>query len=232
VVVRHPDLTVLVYGLTLPPGSPLHFPRENWRMKWNCRQQKLRDSLPPLYAQDKVRDPVVHATFFTPDANWTWYVTEGEADKGDFRFFGSVCGLEEESDYFVLSELESVSGPLGLVERNLHFTPGPFAKVMADERRKAPIEQDSSCPFFTVIQTRHAVRQRPRAFRKALISFSREYKNSKKSTFLYLHVSETLRRIRYSSIPEGVAVPSITSRSVANALIACSALLLFHGTPS
>ena len=38
---------------------------------------------------------------------------------------------------------------------------------------------------------------RPRLLRKALISFSREHKNSKKSTFLYLHVSETLRRIRY-----------------------------------
>jgi hypothetical protein len=95
---------------------------------------ELRASLPPLYAQEKVPDP--HPKFFTPDSNWTWYVTEGEAEEGEFRFFGYVCGLEEEWGYFVLSELESVRGPLGLpLERDLHFTPGPFSQVMATERR-------------------------------------------------------------------------------------------------
>lgn len=33
-------------------------------------------------------------------------------------------------------------------------------------------------------------------------------------------------------MPFSVDEPSMTSRSLANALIACSALLLFHGTPS
>jgi hypothetical protein len=38
--------------------------------------------------------------------------------------------------YFVLSELESARGPLGLpIERDLYFEPGPFTKVMARERR-------------------------------------------------------------------------------------------------
>ena len=97
---------------------------------------ELRASLPPLYAQEKVPDPIVHAKFFTPDSNWTWYVTEGEAEEDDFRFFGYVCGQEEEWGYFVLSELESVRGPFGLaIERDLHFKPGPFAKVMAAELR-------------------------------------------------------------------------------------------------
>ena len=40
---------------------------------------ELRASLPPLYSQENVPDPVVHAKFFTPDSNWTWYVTEGQA---------------------------------------------------------------------------------------------------------------------------------------------------------
>jgi hypothetical protein len=41
---------------------------------------ELLASLPPLCSQEKVPDPVVHAKFFTADSNWTWYVTEGEAD--------------------------------------------------------------------------------------------------------------------------------------------------------
>ena len=95
---------------------------------------ELRASLPPLYAQEKMTDPIVHAKFFTPDSNWTWYVTEGEAEEDDFRFFGYVCGMEEEWGYFVLSELESVRGPLGLpIERDLYFRSGPFKKVMSDK---------------------------------------------------------------------------------------------------
>ena len=97
---------------------------------------ELRASLPPLYSQEKVPDPVVHAKFFTPDSNWTWYVTEGQAEDQDFRFFGYVCGMQEEWGYFVLSELESVRGPLGLeIERDLYFEPGPFTQVMGRERR-------------------------------------------------------------------------------------------------
>ena len=40
------------------------------------------------------------------------------------------------------------------------------------------------------------------------------------------------KRIRYSSMPRGVERPSIALRSLAKALIACSALLLFQGIPS
>ena len=97
---------------------------------------ELRASLPSLYGQEKSTDPTVHAKFFTPDSQWTWYVTEGSEEDGDFRFFGFVCGMDDEWGYFVLSELESVRGPLGLpIERDLYFEPGPFTKVMARERR-------------------------------------------------------------------------------------------------
>ena len=57
---------------------------------------ELRAVLPRLYAQEKIEDPVIHAKFFTPDSNWTWYVTGGETEEDDFRFFGYVCGMEEE----------------------------------------------------------------------------------------------------------------------------------------
>lgn len=97
---------------------------------------ELRTAMPPLYSQENTSDPIVRCKFFTPDANWTWYVTEGEDDQSDYRFFGFVCGLDEEWGYFMLSELESVRGPLGLpIERDVYFTPGPFSHVMETERR-------------------------------------------------------------------------------------------------
>src|SRR6267378_2674963 len=67
---------------------------------------------------------------------------------------------------------------------------------------------------------------------KVPTSVSPERRKSKKSKPEYLHVWQTLKRIRYSSIPFGVERPSMVRRSLANALIACSALLLFQGTPS
>lgn len=93
--------------------------------------EELRASLSPLYSQEHEADPVVHAKFFTPDSNWTWWVTEGEAEDDDFRFFGFVQGFEAEWWYFLLSELEAARGPLGLrIERDLSFAPGRFTDVV------------------------------------------------------------------------------------------------------
>jgi integrase len=83
---------------------------------------ELRKVLPPLYSQEHNKDPTVHIKFFTPDSNWTWYVTEGsEEEEGDFRFFGLVIGQAEEWGYFLLSELTAAHGPAGLaIERDLY----------------------------------------------------------------------------------------------------------------
>jgi len=75
---------------------------------------QLRARLPPLYAQEAAPEPVVFAKFFMPATGWTWYVTEGSEQEGDFLFFGFVVGLESEFGYFLLSELESVRNRLGL----------------------------------------------------------------------------------------------------------------------
>jgi Protein of unknown function (DUF2958) len=92
---------------------------------------ELRERLPRLYSQESNSDPTVHLKFFTPDSNWTWFATEGETKDNDFLFFGYVCGFEEEWGYFVLSELSSARGPLGLpIERDLYFQPGPFREVI------------------------------------------------------------------------------------------------------
>ena len=74
---------------------------------------------------------MVHAKFFMPGTGWTWYVTEGSPQEKDFLFFGFVVGLESEFGYFLLSELESVTTPLGLhVERDLNFAAGRLTDVV------------------------------------------------------------------------------------------------------
>jgi hypothetical protein len=92
---------------------------------------ELRGRLPALYAQEAETEPMVYAKFFLPETGWTWYVTEGGEQDGEFLFFGFVVGLESEFGYFLLSELEGVSSPLGLrVERDLTFTQGRLTDVV------------------------------------------------------------------------------------------------------
>jgi hypothetical protein len=93
--------------------------------------EELRRKLPPLYSQEAEADPIVHAKFFTPDSNWTWWVTEGSPEGDDFRFFGFVRGQFDEWGYFLLSELQQARGPLGLpIERDLYFEPDHFSDVV------------------------------------------------------------------------------------------------------
>jgi hypothetical protein len=85
--------------------------------------QAIRKSLPAIGTTDGMGDNApVKLKLFTPDSNWTWYITE--FDEEDALFFGLVCGHEKELGYFSLSELESISGPMGLaIERDRHFGP-------------------------------------------------------------------------------------------------------------
>ena len=90
--------------------------------------EELRSALPPLYAQEKSKDPIVYVKFFI--GSWTWYATEGEDQDGDYIFFGLVVGHETEWGYFLLSDLESAHGPLGLpIERDLYFKPTPISEI-------------------------------------------------------------------------------------------------------
>jgi hypothetical protein len=92
---------------------------------------ELRQRLPPLYSQEAEAEPTVYAKFFMPGTGWTWYVTEGGEQDGDFLFFGFVVGFESEFGYFLLSELESVKTPLGLhVERDISFREGKLTDVV------------------------------------------------------------------------------------------------------
>lgn len=94
--------------------------------------KNLEKKLPPLYAAEKEKDPLVIVKFFTPWSNWTWYGTE--YDPKERIFFGYVIGLEKELGYFSLDELESLRGPWGLkVERDKHFDPVPLSKIKSGQ---------------------------------------------------------------------------------------------------
>ena len=84
--------------------------------------EEIKRVLPKLYEQEsKGLNAIAYIKFFTHDSNWTWYVTEFD---GKDTFFGLVDGFEKELGYFSLSELQNVTGPLGLkIERDLYFKP-------------------------------------------------------------------------------------------------------------
>jgi DUF2958 family protein len=87
--------------------------------------------LPPLGGQENAADPIVYVKFFTPEGAWTWYVTEGSAEDDDVLMFGYVVAIVPEWGYFLLSELESVRGHLGLpIERDLWFDPTPVSEFL------------------------------------------------------------------------------------------------------
>ncbi len=94
---------------------------------------ELEQTIPLLYATEDtpLDNKMVYAKFFTPDANWTWYVTE--YDPTERLCFGYVIGHESEWGYFSLDELESVRGPFGLeIERDIHFEPIVFSELQKE----------------------------------------------------------------------------------------------------
>ena len=92
----------------------------------------LLSEIPDLYASENVVDPLVRVKLFTPDSNWSWFITEISQSDGD-TCFGLVVGLEVELGYFSLSELSQLHGPLDLsVERDLYFTPRPLSAVQKE----------------------------------------------------------------------------------------------------
>ena len=90
----------------------------------------LRERLPPLGQQQHLVDPWVYARFSIPDSPQAWYVTEGDAEENDFRFFGYIVENDRAGKwgYFMLSSLRT--GTLGhLVQYDSNFAPGRFIDV-------------------------------------------------------------------------------------------------------
>jgi len=105
--------------------------------------EEIRKQLPPLYGQDgKGGDAIAYAKFFTPWGSWSWYATELDPTEG--RFFGLVDGQFKELGYFMLAELESATGPMGLhIERDLHWKPTKLRDIAPEmfEENKSGGEQ-------------------------------------------------------------------------------------------
>jgi hypothetical protein len=97
---------------------------------------ELRQTLPPLNAQEGAQDPIVYIKFFTRNSGWAWYVTEGCSEDDDFIFFGFVVGEEMEWGQFALSELNELCGPFDhLLQRDLDFKPARLSEVLKRDYR-------------------------------------------------------------------------------------------------
>jgi len=110
--------------------------------------KEIRKKLPPLYSQDgKGSKAVAYLRLFTPDAAWTWHLTEGspvtdaQGVEVDFKFFGLVDGQCRELGYVMLSELESVRGPMGLpIERDLWWKPKTLEEIAPEMFKDKVVE--------------------------------------------------------------------------------------------
>ena len=101
--------------------------------------QEIKKAMPPLESTEDVyiSNKIFVCKFFNPCGAGTWYVCEGsriEHKIDDWDFFGMVdLGMGQEWGYFRLSELESVTTPLGLgIERDIHFKNEPAIKHLKD----------------------------------------------------------------------------------------------------
>ena len=94
--------------------------------------KELGDTIPALYANENVEDydsVLAPAKLFSPYGNWTWYVTEWDAETG--TCFGLVEGFETELGYFSLDELAeaTVFGGVPAVERDLYWQPKTLGEI-------------------------------------------------------------------------------------------------------
>ncbi len=89
--------------------------------------------VPPLYTTEKTDHPLAMIRLFSPDSSWVWYILEYD---GEDIAFGLVVGHETEMGYFSISELASVTGPLGLrIERDVWFKPTPVTQLAEYQRQ-------------------------------------------------------------------------------------------------
>lgn len=101
--------------------------------------KELIDVLPRLYEHQSVDDPIVYAKSFFPGGSWTWFVTEGQPEGNDFKFFGYVIGFESEWGYFSLRELGEVNVKGLVIERDEYFEPSKLSRCLSDINLRAQV---------------------------------------------------------------------------------------------
>ena len=93
--------------------------------------KEMGETIPPLYTNESASEDevMVAAKLFSPYSNWTWYITEWDAETG--TCFGLVDGFGVELGYFDLTELAEVTLFKGVpgIERDLYWTPQTLSQV-------------------------------------------------------------------------------------------------------
>ena len=107
--------------------------------------QKLAETIPAIYANENVADydtVLAHAKLFSPYSNWTWYITELDAETG--QCFGLVEGFEKEIGYFDLTELAetTVLGGVPAVERDLYWEPRTIGEIKRGSQGDSPHSEE------------------------------------------------------------------------------------------
>jgi len=106
----------------------------------------ILNKLPPLYAQEKVADPIVHLKLFNAFGGGTWLITE--YDPSQDLAFGYVMGLApggDELGYISVAELRGLrKWGAPMIERDAWFKPARLSKAIKREHGGqnpgAPIE--------------------------------------------------------------------------------------------
>ena len=89
--------------------------------------QEIRKTIPPLYATEEQKDPIVYVKLFLD--GWTWFMTEMSMD-GDICFGYVVSPFGKELGYFSLNEINEAKGSLGTsIERDLYFKPTKLSQI-------------------------------------------------------------------------------------------------------
>jgi len=116
----------------------------------------IAQQIPPLYAQEKRRDPIAYVKFVAPGLQMAWFVTEFDHKDRDTCFGYAVDGDEGEFTYFSLSTIQSRGpatsieildenwqpisrtdfGRLPFVKRDVSFTPRPLSQARAEFERQ------------------------------------------------------------------------------------------------
>lgn len=100
-------------------------------MRQKLITKEIAEKIPPLYGQEKVKDPVVYLKLFNPVGRGTWYITEWD---GEDTFFGYCDPFGDPScaelGYVSKAEMESIELPFGMyIERDAWFTPCPLSEA-------------------------------------------------------------------------------------------------------
>ena len=99
--------------------------------------RELGDTIPALYTNEHIADyddVLAYVKLFSPFSNWTWFITEWDAETG--TCFGLVQGFETELGYFDLTELAkaTVFGGVPAVERDLYWQPKTLGEIRRGSR--------------------------------------------------------------------------------------------------